>query len=139
MRKRIFTWLGKEFIELSGEAKAAANATIEAQELFQRIDQELKAHGLSLDNTVRSRLWGRDRQSRDLGSTERVKILSGKARSASSSYIAPGHFDSGAKVALDLHCHASLSTPRKSASSNTIHRSRPFAFWYRIPWSSYRA
>ena len=42
MRKRIFTWLGKEFIELSGEAKAAANATIEAQELFQRIDQELK-------------------------------------------------------------------------------------------------
>ena len=102
MRKRIFTWLGKEFIELSGEAKASANATIEAQELFQRIDQELKAHGLSLDNTVRSRLWGRDRQSRDLGSTERVKILSGKARSASSSYIAPGHFDSGAKVALDL-------------------------------------
>ena len=102
MRKRIFTWLGKEFIELSGEAKAAVNATIEAQELFQRIDQELKAHGLSLDNTVRSRLWGRDRQSRDLGSTERVKILSGKARSASSSYIAPGRFDSGAKVALDL-------------------------------------
>lgn len=102
MRKRIFTWLGKEFIELSGEAKAAANATVEAQELFQRIDQELKEHGLSLDNTVRSRLWGRDRQSRDLGSTERVKILSGKARSASSSYIAPGHFDSGAKVALDL-------------------------------------
>jgi len=102
MRKRIFTWLGKEFIALSGEAKAAANATIEAQELFQRIDQELRAHGLSLDNTVRSRLWGRDRQSRDLGSTERVKILSGKARSASSSYIAPGHFDSSAKVALDL-------------------------------------
>ena len=102
MRKRIFTWLGKEFIELSGEAKAAANATLEAQELFQRIDQELKAHGLSLENTLRSRLWGRDRQSRDLGSTERVKILSGKARSASSSYIAPGHFDSGAKVALDL-------------------------------------
>jgi enamine deaminase RidA (YjgF/YER057c/UK114 family) len=31
-----------------------------------------------------------------------VKILSGKARSASSSYIAPGHFDSTAKVAVDL-------------------------------------
>jgi enamine deaminase RidA (YjgF/YER057c/UK114 family) len=51
---------------------------------------------------VRSRLWGRDRESRDLGSNERVKILSGKARSASSSYIAPGHFDSTAKVAVDL-------------------------------------
>lgn len=102
MRKRIFTWLGKEFIELSGEAKPAANASIEAQEVFQRFNEELKSHGLSLDNTVRSRLWGRDRQSRDLGSNERVKILSGKARSASSSYIAPVHFDSAAKVAVDL-------------------------------------
>jgi enamine deaminase RidA (YjgF/YER057c/UK114 family) len=102
MRKRIFTWLGKEFVELSGEAKPAANATTEAQELFGRFDDELKSHGLSFDNTVRSRLWGRDRQSRDLGSNERVKILSGKARSASSSYIAPGHFDSSAKVGLDL-------------------------------------
>ncbi|MGE5215599.1 MAG: hypothetical protein ACM3SP_01205 [Chloroflexota bacterium] len=102
MRKKIFTWLGKEFIELSGEAKVAANAAIETDELFQRFDNELKAHGLSLDNTVRSRLWGRDRQSRDLGSVERVKILSGKARSASSSYIAPGNFDSSARIALDL-------------------------------------
>jgi enamine deaminase RidA (YjgF/YER057c/UK114 family) len=102
MRKRIFTWLGKEFVELSGEAKPVANATTEAQELFGRFDDELKSHGLSLDNTVRSRLWGRDRQSRDLGSNERVKILSGKARSASSSYISPGHFDSSANVALDL-------------------------------------
>jgi enamine deaminase RidA (YjgF/YER057c/UK114 family) len=55
-----------------------------------------------LDDTVRSRLWGRDRQSRNLGSNERVRILSGKARSASSSYIAPDHFDSDASVALDL-------------------------------------
>ena len=62
----------------------------------------MRSHGLSLDNTVRSRLWGRDRDSRDLGSTERVKALSGKARSASSSYICPGHFDSQAKVAVDL-------------------------------------
>jgi len=102
MHKKIFTWLGKEFIELSGEAKAAANAAIEAQELFRRFDDELIAHGLSLENTVRSRLWGRDSQSRDLGSVERVKILSGKARSASSSYIAPGNFDSSARIALDL-------------------------------------
>ncbi len=102
MRKKIFTWLGREFIELSGEAKPMTNATVEAQELFERFNAELKIHGLSLANTVRSRLWGRDRPSRDLGSTERVKILTGKARSASSSYIAPGHFDSGANIALDL-------------------------------------
>lgn len=102
MRNRIFTWLGKEFVELSGEAEPAIDATIEARELFRRFDRELRRHGLSLDNTVRSRLWGRDRESRDLGSNERVKVLSGKARSASSSYIAPGHFDSPAKVAVDL-------------------------------------
>src|SRR4029453_17568516 len=102
MRKKIFSWLGREFIELSGEAKPVATATVEAQELFNRFNEELKSHGLSLDHTVRSRLWGRDRENRDLGSTERVKTLSGKARSASSSYIAPGHFDSAAKVAVDL-------------------------------------
>src|SRR5918992_3381017 len=102
MRKRFFSWLGKTFIELSGEAKAASSATSEARELFQRFDQELKGHGLTLDDTVRTRLWGRDRESRDLGSDERVKVLSGKARSASSSYIASDYFDSDAKVAVDL-------------------------------------
>lgn len=102
MRKKIFSWLGKEFVQLSGEAKPAESATLEAQELFSRFNKELDLHGLSLDHTVRSRLWGRDRESRDLGSNERVKILAGKARSASSSYIAPGHFDSAAKVAVDL-------------------------------------
>src|SRR5919112_2020716 len=102
MRKKFFSWLGKGFIELSGEAKPAASATSEARELFQRFDQELKMHELSLDNTVRTRLWGRDRESRNLGSDERVKVLSGKARSASSSYIAPEYFDSDAKIAVDL-------------------------------------
>ena len=102
MRKRIFSWLGKEFVELSGEARPGATASEEARELFQRIDRELEMHRLSLDHAVRSRLWGRDRESRDQGSNERVRILSGKARSASSSYIAPVHFDSNAKVAIDL-------------------------------------
>src|SRR4029450_14126615 len=102
MQKRIFSWLGKEFVELSGEARPAVTAAAEAQELFHRFDQELRVHELSLANTVRSRLWGRDRESRDQGSNERVKVLSSKARSASSSYIAPGRFDSNAKVAIDL-------------------------------------
>ncbi len=102
MRKRLFSWLGREFVELTGEAKPAATATVEAQALFERCERELRGHGLSLDNTVRTRLWGKDRESRDLGSAERVKILSGKARSASSSFISPPHFDSGARVAIDL-------------------------------------
>lgn len=102
MRKRLFSWLGREFLELCGEARPGANATDEARELFRRLEQELHGHGLSLDNTVRTRLWGRDRASRDLGSAERVRILSGKARSASSSFISPSHFDSDARVAIDL-------------------------------------
>ncbi|MFB3883802.1 MAG: hypothetical protein ACE144_01165 [Thermodesulfobacteriota bacterium] len=102
MRKRIFSWLGREFVELSGEAKPAATATEQARELFQRFDQELLQSGLRLDHTVRTRLWARDRESRDRASQERFKILSGKARSSSSSYIAPVHFDSDAKVAIDL-------------------------------------
>jgi enamine deaminase RidA (YjgF/YER057c/UK114 family) len=102
MRKRIFPWLGREFIELSGEAKPGKSAADETRRLFMRFDEELSSTGLSLDNTVRSRLWGRDRESRDQGSVERIAILTGNARSASSSYISPGHFDSPARVALDL-------------------------------------
>src|SRR4029434_8107350 len=102
MQKRIFSWLGKEFVELSGEARPAVTAAEEARELFQRFGQELQTHGLSLGKPVWARLWGRDRESRDQGSNERVKILSGKARSASSSYIAPVHFDSNAKVSIAL-------------------------------------
>ena len=102
MTKKIFTWLGKEFVALSAEAKAGGTAAERARDLFRRFSEELKATGLSLDNTVRTRLWGRDRASRNLGSEERTSALSGKARSASSSYIAPVHFDSSALVALDL-------------------------------------
>lgn len=102
MRKTIFRWLGREFVALSSEAKPGATATEEAREIFGRFENELRGMGLGLEHTVRTRLWGRDRQSRDLGSEERVKKLSGKARSVSSSYIAPVHFDSGASVALDL-------------------------------------
>ncbi len=102
MRMKIFPWLGREFVSLSGEARTGANATEEARELFARFHEELRRLGLSLDHVVRTRLWGKDRQSRDLASNERVTILSGPARSASSSYIAPVHFDSNASVALDL-------------------------------------
>jgi enamine deaminase RidA (YjgF/YER057c/UK114 family) len=102
MRKKIFHWLGKEFVALSAEGKPSESAGAEARRIFQRFDEELRGLGLSLDNTVRSRLWGCDRESRDQGSVERSKALSGKARSASSSFISPGHFDSDAHVALDL-------------------------------------
>jgi len=102
MRKKIFPWLGREFVALSCEGKAGLATTEQTQDIFRRFEEELRPIGLSLENTVRTRLWGRDRQSRNLASNERLKVLSGKARSASSSYIAPGHFDSDARVAVDL-------------------------------------
>jgi len=102
MRLTIVPQSGKELISISGEGKPALPADRAAGELLDRFDGELRSLGLSLDNTVRTRLWGRDREARDLGSRARVNVLSGKARSASSSFIAPGHFDSAATVALDL-------------------------------------
>lgn len=112
MRKKLFKWLEKEFVALSAESQPAKTAKEEAQSLFRTFNEELREHGLSLENTVRTRLWARDRKSRDLASSERVKILSDKARSASSSYIAPVHFDSNACVAVDL-------LAMRPASSNT--------------------
>lgn len=102
MRVTVMPQAGAELISMSAEGKAGLAADRAAGELLARFDGELRSLGLSLDNTVRTRLWGRDREARDLGSRERVNALSGKARSASSSFIAPGHFDSDANVALDL-------------------------------------
>ena len=102
MKKTIFPWLGREFVSLSCEGNSVGTATEETQDIFRRFEEELKGEGLTLENTVRTRLWAVDRESRNLGSDQRVKILSGSARSASSSYIAPGYFESGGRVSVDL-------------------------------------
>jgi enamine deaminase RidA (YjgF/YER057c/UK114 family) len=102
VHKKIFSWLGGEFIELSGEASLGTSVEEETISLFRSFEQELKAHGLSLENTVRTRLWGRDRVARNLGTATRSKILTGSAKAASSSYVSMNRFDSDARVAVDL-------------------------------------
>ena len=102
MRKRVFQWLGREFISLSAEGKVGLGAADEARDLLDRFDGELRGTGLSLENTVRTRLWARDAESRSLASAQRLKTLTGQARSVSSSFIAPDRFDSEALVALTL-------------------------------------
>jgi enamine deaminase RidA (YjgF/YER057c/UK114 family) len=97
-----YPWLGTEFVSISGEARPGQSADQALAALLDGFATELSSWGLSLDNTVRTRLWGRDREARDLGSKERVARLAGGARSASSSFICPAHFDSEANVALDL-------------------------------------
>ena len=103
MKLTIYPWHDREFVSISGEATEGATATEQTTELLSGFNIELRRVGLSLDNTVRTRLWGIDRDSREQGGIERVRVLSGKSRSASSSYISPHHFDSEkAKVAIDL-------------------------------------
>ena len=75
MQKRIFFWLDRECIELSAAARPTASVEEETNSLFRSFEQELKADGLSLENTVRTRLWGRDREARNLGTAARSKIL----------------------------------------------------------------
>ena len=116
MRVTMFPWLGREFVSLSCEGVAQGTVIGETQAMYHRLDVELRGLGLSLDNTVRTRLWAKDRESRDLGGGERVKILSGNARSASSSYIAPDFFTSDARVATDLIA----LKPRRQEAAKTL-------------------
>ena len=102
MRTTFYPAFGHEFITVSGESRPGLPPDEAARDLFARFNTELHAHGFSLDDTVRTRLWGRDRAARDGGSRERMQVLSGTARSASSSYISPRHFDSEGTVAVDL-------------------------------------
>jgi enamine deaminase RidA (YjgF/YER057c/UK114 family) len=102
MQKTIYSWLGREFVSLCGEARPLSSVAEQTDDIFRRFEVELSDCGLSLDNTVRTRIWGRDREARTLGTVARAKILTGRNRAASSSYISAGHFNSQSRVALDL-------------------------------------
>lgn len=102
MRMKSFEWLGRECVAVSCEGAAGAAGDAGVDGILDRITEGIGRLGLSLDDTVRTRLWARDRESRNLGSQARSRRMSGKARSASSSYIAPAHIDSEGSVALDF-------------------------------------
>ena len=102
MRMKSFEWLGRECVAASCEGAAGAAGGEGMDGILDRIAEGIGKLGFSLDDTVRTRLWARDRESRNLGSQARSRRMSGKARSSSSSYIAAAHLDSGASVALDF-------------------------------------
>ena len=102
MKTKLFNWLGREFVEIVGEGKAGAPPDNAADELFRQFEAELKLHGLSLDNTARIRVWGRDKDARTLATAARSKILTGMRRAASSSFISREWFDSDATAGLEL-------------------------------------
>lgn len=102
MKTKLFSWLGREFVEISSEGKPGAPPDSAANDLFRQCEVELKVHGLSLDNTARIRVWGRDKDARTLATAARSKILTGTRRAASSSFISREWFDSDATAGLEL-------------------------------------
>jgi enamine deaminase RidA (YjgF/YER057c/UK114 family) len=102
METKIFGWLGREFVEISGAAPAGASVESATAALFGKFADALSPLGLSLDNTARIRVYGRDRQARTDATLARSKILSGSRRAASSSFISQEWFDSAGSVGLEL-------------------------------------
>jgi enamine deaminase RidA (YjgF/YER057c/UK114 family) len=103
MRQRTFNFADQRFVSLTIEADAGAPLERQSLALFERAGAALAPYGLTLDrNVVRSRVFGRSREARDVVSGVRGKIFEGTARAATSSYIAPSYFSSAADVGLDL-------------------------------------
>lgn len=102
MQKSVFELDGQEFVALSDEARSGGSAHDQTRDIFERMDLELRKEGVSLIGNVRTRLWARDADARTRGSRARVEMLANDARSASSSYIAPDHFETTANIAVDL-------------------------------------
>ena len=102
MRLRIFPWLGQEFVSLSWEGDGKGTVEEETRELFARFAEQLRGCGLTLDHTVRTRMWVRDIDTWHAGVHERVRILSGQARSVSSSHVRPERLGRTVRIAVDL-------------------------------------
>jgi enamine deaminase RidA (YjgF/YER057c/UK114 family) len=102
MRLKIFPWLGQEFISLSWEGSGEGTVEDETREIFALFSEQLKQFGLALDHTVRTRMFTRDMDCWYAANQERARILSGKARSVSSSHIWPPRLGPKARVTVDL-------------------------------------
>jgi hypothetical protein len=102
MRLKIFPWLGQQFVSLSWDGNGEGTIEGETRALFARFSDRLRELGLALDHTVRTRLWARDMDCWQAAVNERARILSGKARSVSSSHIRPDRLGSKARIAVDL-------------------------------------
>ncbi|MCA3151723.1 MAG: RidA family protein, partial [Rhodocyclaceae bacterium] len=102
MHETITPWLGHEFVALSAEGETCGTVSAQMADLLGRMDERLREQGLSLADTVRTRLWARDMDAWGEAVEERARLLSGDARSVSSSHIRPSRFASSARLSLDL-------------------------------------
>jgi enamine deaminase RidA (YjgF/YER057c/UK114 family) len=103
MKLTVTDWHNHEISFLIAEGDPGISDTAEqTRDIFRRLNEALQTQGLSLDDTIRTRLWARDRPIRDLSSKVRVEVLIGAARSASSSFISLSYFESNAGVGIEL-------------------------------------
>src|SRR5258708_28420721 len=94
MRKRIDNWQGQRFAYIWLEGEPGHSLEKQSQGLFDRAGPELASLGLALDkNVVRTRVYGRTRDARNIVSAARGRAFSGQARAATSSFISPDHLD----------------------------------------------
>jgi len=134
MRKRVFNWQGERFVYLALESRAGEPLEQQSKALFARAATELQSYGLSLDgNVVRTRVFGRTREARNAVSETRAKAFIGKARAATSSFIAPAHFESGADVALDL---IAMWPPGDGATRHVVEHEPQQTFIRYLTWGS---
>jgi enamine deaminase RidA (YjgF/YER057c/UK114 family) len=80
---------------------------------------------------VRSRVYGRTREARDIVSAARGKTFTGMARAATSSFISPAHFSSAADVALDLYA---MAAPAAGAPRAVSEHTPPQPFIRHLTW-----
>lgn len=132
MRKRLLNWQGQRFVHLWLEAQPGGPAEQQSERLFERAAAELKSLGLALDrNVVRSRVYGRTREARDVISAVRGKTFVGQARAATSSFISPAHFDTAADVALELYA---MAAPAGGTPRTVTEHSPPQPFIRHLAW-----
>jgi enamine deaminase RidA (YjgF/YER057c/UK114 family) len=92
MRVKIFPWLGRKFVSLSWEGSGEGSVEDETRGSSRFFAEHLGELGLRLDDVVRTRMFTRDMDAWLAGNQERRRILTAKARSASSSHIWTGRF-----------------------------------------------
>jgi hypothetical protein len=102
MRFKVFRWLGEEFVSLSWEGNGEGTIADEMHELIGRFGDWLGRFGLTLDNTVRTRMFVRDIDTWHVAAAERAKCLTGRARSTSSSHVRPERLGTKPRFSIDL-------------------------------------
>ena len=120
MRQKTINFAGQRFVYLGLEAEGGGTLERQSQALFEQAAAALASRGLALDqNVVRSRVFGRTREARDVVSGVRGKVFMGEARAATSSYISPAYFSSAADVGIDLFAMAAPAIGSRKVSEHT--------------------